>query len=374
MEIHVESAIRIFQALTIYKAYGMCLILFWDRHTILGFIDRFPKCLNGDLMALIKCKDCERDVSTLAANCPNCGRPVDEQQLPLPHPCPDGDCTGTLDEDGACGTCGKHKTWKDFNKKTSVSLATDPETPATTKPEKPDSPKSALIALVTMIGIMIGCILLAFFFAGDKNPDNSKPSTAVPPAEQGASIAIDQTAHEKAECTASVESMKAEYGKLMSEKKYWDAGHQTNLIEQCAKTLQDKSLEAWANDASVQSYVQAIKDPKTPIIEKMNLIELFKQFHPDKAQPYVSMLSDLNRKQDAIEQREQIIEQRKMAAQKKREGVRIGMTPEDVRASSWGKPEHINRTTATYGTHEQWVYGSGSCLYFEDGILTTIQN
>jgi len=35
--------------------------------------------------------------------------------------------------------------------------------------------------------------------------------------------------------------------------------------------------------------------------------------------------------------------------------------------------QHINRTTGSYGTHEQWVYG-GSYLYFQNGVLTTIQN
>ena len=53
--------------------------------------------------------------------------------------------------------------------------------------------------------------------------------------------------------------------------------------------------------------------------------------------------------------------------------VRIGMTKEMCR-ESWGEPEDINKTTGSYGTHEQWVYGYGSYLYFENGKLTTIQN
>lgn len=61
-------------------------------------------------------------------------------------------------------------------------------------------------------------------------------------------------------------------------------------------------------------------------------------------------------------------------AAKKKEGVRIGMSMQDVIDSSWGKPEKVNRTTNVRGTHEQWVYGSGSYLYFDDGILTSIQN
>ena len=66
---------------------------------------------------------------------------------------------------------------------------------------------------------------------------------------------------------------------------------------------------------------------------------------------------------------------RQAKAQKRKEGVSLGMTVDDVLASSWGKPEHVNRTTTAGGTREQWVYpGHHSYLYFTDGVLTTIQN
>lgn len=58
---------------------------------------------------------------------------------------------------------------------------------------------------------------------------------------------------------------------------------------------------------------------------------------------------------------------------KKSEGVKLGMTEQDVIDSSWGKPRKINRTTNKYGVREQWVY-DGGYLYFEDGVLTSIQN
>jgi hypothetical protein len=55
--------------------------------------------------------------------------------------------------------------------------------------------------------------------------------------------------------------------------------------------------------------------------------------------------------------------------------VQIGMTREQAIAG-WGRPRDINRTTALYGVHEQWVYGEygSGYLYFEDGRLTTVQN
>ena len=60
-------------------------------------------------------------------------------------------------------------------------------------------------------------------------------------------------------------------------------------------------------------------------------------------------------------------------AKRKREGVSIGMSKEEVIQSSWGRPRNINRTITARGEHEQWVYGGGY-LYFEDGVLKTIQN
>ncbi len=53
--------------------------------------------------------------------------------------------------------------------------------------------------------------------------------------------------------------------------------------------------------------------------------------------------------------------------------VRIGMTSA-MCIESWGRPSDINKTIGAWGVHEQWVYGLSSYLYFEDGVLTTIQN
>ena len=66
-------------------------------------------------------------------------------------------------------------------------------------------------------------------------------------------------------------------------------------------------------------------------------------------------------------------EAKRIRAEKKRNGVTIGMTDQDALDSSWGKPRKINRTTNAYGVSEQWVY-DGGYLYFKNGILTSIQN
>lgn len=59
---------------------------------------------------------------------------------------------------------------------------------------------------------------------------------------------------------------------------------------------------------------------------------------------------------------------------KKKEGVYIGMTKQQVLDSMWGEPIKINTTTTRYGVNEQWVYPNNNYLYFENGKLTAIQN
>lgn len=55
------------------------------------------------------------------------------------------------------------------------------------------------------------------------------------------------------------------------------------------------------------------------------------------------------------------------------EGVRLGMTGEQVVRSSWGKPRSINTTLTARGKHEQWVYGGRQYVYLDDGIVTSVQ-
>lgn len=53
--------------------------------------------------------------------------------------------------------------------------------------------------------------------------------------------------------------------------------------------------------------------------------------------------------------------------------VRLGMTKE-MCEFAWGEPDDINQTLMSGLKTEQWVYNSGSYLYFQNGILKTIQD
>jgi len=54
----------------------------------------------------------------------------------------------------------------------------------------------------------------------------------------------------------------------------------------------------------------------------------------------------------------------------------IGMT-EQMAIMSYGRPNDVNRTVGSWGSHEQWVYDKSDTfrvyLYFENGILTSMQ-
>jgi len=69
---------------------------------------------------------------------------------------------------------------------------------------------------------------------------------------------------------------------------------------------------------------------------------------------------------------------RKQAERKRQEAKpapRIGMTSEQViNQTRWGMPYDIRRTTTASGTREQWVYDSRRYLYFDNGVLTAIQD
>lgn len=63
-----------------------------------------------------------------------------------------------------------------------------------------------------------------------------------------------------------------------------------------------------------------------------------------------------------------------VAAKTPRPSVVLGMTVMQALGSDWGAPMDVNRTRNFSGSREQWVYGSRRYLYFENGILVSIQD
>lgn len=139
---------------------------------------------------------------------------------------------------------------------------------------------------------------------------------------------------------------------------------------QAAIAPQPKALEECETDAP-GSYTKA-----QTFMKKGDPDSAFKLLQPCRStlNPqtkaiYVRALTESNAKRAKIAD----LEAKRVKVAKKSKGVSIGMSKEDVKSSSWGKPRHINRTVNAYGVSEQWVY-DGGYLYFDSEILTAIQN
>jgi len=50
----------------------------------------------------------------------------------------------------------------------------------------------------------------------------------------------------------------------------------------------------------------------------------------------------------------------------------IGMTSSQVKKSTWGTPDKINKDTYSWGTVEQWVYKNRGYIYIRNGVVTSI--
>jgi hypothetical protein len=195
--------------------------------------------------------------------------------------------------------------------------------------------------------------------------DTKSPESAASAAQAKEQILAQE--HLKAtrrECTETLERRKADYKQLMTAKKYWEASLE---LRTCAGDLDDAALKALVADAEIKSHLQILAGTTSSYREKLQAAEMLVRDYPEYGKKYEPSLSKLKTQADAQDRAME-------AAAKKKRGVSIGMSTDEVVSSSWGKPESINRTINSYGTQEQWVYGSRSYLYFENGKLVSIQN
>ena len=187
-------------------------------------------------------------------------------------------------------------------------------------------------------------------------------------ASAAASAKLAREAAEKervrSDCESSLEKRRAEYNSLMKGAKFWEA---SLTLRSCAEVLQAADLMQLVKDAEIKSHLADLNDPAKSAGNRSLAFERLSADYPDVAAKNEQFAK---RQIAAAERKEQEAERK----QKRSQGVRLGMSKEDVLASSWGRPEKINTTTNVYGTREQWVYGGRNYLYFENGVLTSIQN
>lgn len=211
--------------------------------------------------------------------------------------------------------------------------------------------------------VMLGLMGLLLKLAGPHTKSAQAPAAAAASAPVAPEIAA-YIAKEKRECAETVAAKRAKYSQLMKSRSYWEAFLE---LSNCAERLQDKELRALADEAERLSYIATANNRRADPADRIRAIDAMEKYFPAEAEKLVAMRPAL------IEQEERQRAQRRAAEAKKR-GVVIGMTPDEVLASSWGRPDSVNRTTTVHGTREQWVYGGYNFLYFEGGKLVAIQN
>lgn len=151
--------------------------------------------------------------------------------------------------------------------------------------------------------------------------------------ENAKALAAQQKAQRQAICTDGIDDLKAQARDLLSRGR---PGPAANVLSACESLMQDPQAKTLLAEARKARQAEELKEQKKQAAEQARIAAAEK-------------------------------------ARKRREGVTIGMSQQDVLDSSWGKPRDVNRTVSAYGVREQWVY-DGGYLYFKDGILTTIQN
>lgn len=207
-----------------------------------------------------------------------------------------------------------------------------------------------------LLHALIPAILLVAGCQPPEPPPYVATSQPAQPPQQGAT----ELEHQKMMCKETLPAKLEAFERMMKGKSYDEAAR---VLRPCGVMLDDPKLNAMVDAAEYQTHKRAMLDPKANADDAASAADWLKENRPKEAK--------------AIEKlREQALarEEKAKNAAKRKAGVYVGMSREDVLASSWGRPQHVNRTTTSTGTHEQWVYGGMNFLYFDDGVLTAIQN
>lgn len=219
-----------------------------------------------------------------------------------------------------------------------------------------------------VLGWVMACATLWVLYIGATTAwRDSQAESARATAQAAAKQAAEQSSRiTREKCQATLAALKASAAELISAKRPWEAFHS---IDTCATALADGDLASIRAAAKQAAHKADATNLRNSPANRLRALEVLEANYPEEAKK----LPGLRRQLTAQIARDEEGERRRLAAEKRKEGVRLGMSQEDVLASSWGRPRKINRTTNVYGVREQWVY-DGGYLYFQDGVLTSIQN
>jgi len=201
--------------------------------------------------------------------------------------------------------------------------------------------------------IIVAVVGGAIYTAVSSNHTDPQPATTA-------------TAPEKPSCAEKKQALLAEYQAKMAQ---GEPALAAAAVRPCAYSSKDQELSALALKAEAADHVKTANNKTSNTFNRLLAIERIEESDAALGATFSKLKAELTRKQAA----EALAAKKAIAAQKRSEGVRIGMTAEDVIASSWGKPRSINKSIYSFGVHEQWVYHGRNYLYFKDGILDSVQ-
>ena len=160
-----------------------------------------------------------------------------------------------------------------------------------------------------------------------------------------------------------------ENGKYYSAYRVYENGKKTIIsIDKEKATRIEKKQE--------DIYDKSKEDAKEFLISKINSSEIDEYVSRSVVKAYIDIVQDeelsqlyneWNEKNEIRKNEEYVKKKEEEKARKKQQGVKIGMSKQDVLDSSWGEPTKINKSVYSWGTTEQWVYPNYNYLYFENG-------
>ena len=201
-----------------------------------------------------------------------------------------------------------------------------------------------LLVVATSVMVMAGC------------QDGKPVSVALPAAPPS----------EAEKCIAGKVAALTEARDLLAAGEPWKAHLRVSF---CAGLLDDAEYRTVAHATETASRKKDFNDASLAPRSRLQALDQLESLDPE----YVAQQASARARLEAAEQAETRKAKAADAARRRKEGVLIGMTQEEVLASSWGRPQRVNRTTTEYSTTEQWVY-SGGYLYFRNGRLEAISN
>jgi hypothetical protein len=217
--------------------------------------------------------------------------------------------------------------------------------------------KQLLAALA--IASLLGCT--------KQRPENPPTPTSVAVTTSVAAITQGEepTSSQQADdCKNSTQEIEKQYSALIKKRKHSEAA---TIVRLCAETLNNPKLLDLLKEAEIASFMTDINDKKRSPRDRARSIQILSHAYPEAA-------SGLERQAKKLNAEAELKDEDDLRRKKRSEGVYVGMSKADVLSSSWGNPKHVNTTTTSFGSREQWVYGGRNYIYFENGYVTSIQN